>query len=500
MPTDLVLCPGTLMLKMAASAGKIYCRLPKSKLALFANLNIFRKDGIALRYVANERQMHSSASYLATIKLDMPSLSPTMEKGNIIKWYKKEGDTVSPGDVLCKIETDKAMMDMETEETGILAKIIVPADSKDVPIGSLIALLVEEGDDWKNVQIPAEAAAKPPSKPATETPTPVVTTAAVPASPPSAAPSSDHGDHRHLVGPSVKKLLQEYNISSNDVPATGPAGALLKGDVLNYINSKKLSKSVTPPAASTLSTPAPKVEPAAAPGANYIDIPLTSMRRTIAKRLTESKSTIPHAYASIDSNMGALTELRKTLAADGVKISVNDFIVKAAALALQRSPKVNAIWANDGPKLSQSVDISVAVATPNGLITPIVKGASYLSVEQISSTVKELSGRAKEGKLLPHEYQGGSFSISNLGMFGITEFSAVINPPQLAILAIGTSRTEASMKGNQLKMTVTLSYDSRGLNEVEATRFLEEFRNALENPQFMLGGTNLDSAAEAFAF
>uniref|UniRef100_A0A2C9JLQ2 Peripheral subunit-binding (PSBD) domain-containing protein n=1 Tax=Biomphalaria glabrata TaxID=6526 RepID=A0A2C9JLQ2_BIOGL len=492
---------------MAASAGKIYCRLPKSKskLALFANLNIFRKDGIALRYVANERQMHSSASYLATIKLDMPSLSPTMEKGNIIKWYKKEGKFTS---ILGQEEMSfwtclnrmVWLFDLLVSTLGGLVVKLVPADSKDVPIGSLIALLVEEGDDWKNVQIPAEAAAKPPSKPATETPTPVVTTAAVPASPPSAALSSDHGDHRHLVGPSVKKLLQEYNISSNDVPATGPAGALLKGDVLNYINSKKLSKSVTPPAASTPSTPAPKVEPAAAPGANYIDIPLTSMRRTIAKRLTESKSTIPHAYASIDSNMGALTELRKTLAADGVKISVNDFIVKAAALALQRSPKVNAIWANDGPKLSQSVDISVAVATPNGLITPIVKGASYLSVEQISSTVKELSGRAKEGKLLPHEYQGGSFSISNLGMFGITEFSAVINPPQLAILAIGTSRTEASMKGNQLKMTVTLSYDSRGLNEVEATRFLEEFRNALENPQFMLGGTNLDSAAEAFAF
>ncbi|CAL1535101.1 unnamed protein product [Lymnaea stagnalis] len=486
---------------MATTVRKFCNRFSVCKVS-FSRLTNFRTDGITLRCNLKNRQFQSSAAILATIKLDMPSLSPTMEKGNIIKWHKKEGDTVSPGDALCDIETDKAIISMDTEETGILAKIIAPDNTKDVSVGSLIALLVEEGEDWKNIQIPADVAPKA----SISAPQAQQTLAPPPSAP---AVSSGHipVEHGHLIGPSVKKLLQEYNITSSSIKPSGPGGALLKGDVLNYIESKSLNK-VTQQAASPVKpeAPAKSAQPKASekstpvPGAKFVDIPLTNMRRVIAKRLTESKTTIPHAYASIDSNMGPLTQLRKTLLDDGVKISVNDFIIKAAAFALQRVPKVNAIWANDGPRLSSSVDISVAVATPNGLITPIVKGASYLSVDQIGSTVKELSGRAREGKLLPHEYQGGSFSISNLGMFGITEFSAVINPPQLAILAVGSSRHEASIKGNQLKMNVTLSYDSRAVNEVEATRFLEEFRNVIENPQTMLSGTNLDSAAEAFVF
>ncbi|BFZ15838.1 hypothetical protein BsWGS_18876 [Bradybaena similaris] len=426
----------------------------------------FRHVARVVRYQPEiKNNIHTNAALFDTIKLNMPSLSPTMDKGNIVKWHKKEGDTVSPGDVLCDIETDKAVISMDTEETGILAKIVAPDNSRDVVVGSLIALLVEEGDDWKSVQIPAEASVKPQPQ------------AAAPA-PAAAAPA-----------PAGKPQ---------------PAVTVEHRDVLDYIQAKNLTK-VEQKAAKPAHTPGPTkpapAPPAAAPAtASYIDIPLTNMRRTIARRLTESKTTIPHAYASIDSDVGAVTELRKTLTNEGVKVSVNDFIIKAAALALQRVPRVNAIWANEGPQLSQTVDISVAVATPNGLITPIVRGATYLSVDQISKTVKELAVKARDGKLQPHEFQGGSFSISNLGMFGISEFTAVINLPQIAILAVGTSRPVATLKGNQHRMTVTMSYDSRAISEIEATQWLQEFRNVIENPKSMLAGTNLDTEAEAFAF
>uniref|UniRef100_A0A0B6YQN0 Peripheral subunit-binding (PSBD) domain-containing protein n=2 Tax=Arion vulgaris TaxID=1028688 RepID=A0A0B6YQN0_9EUPU len=387
---------------------------------------------------------------------------------------------------------------MDTEETGVLAKILAPDNTKDVTVGSLIALLVEEGDDWTKVEIPADAGAKPQPSSAASAPASHASTAAKPQTTTSA-------EHSHLMGPSVKKLLHEYNISSSSVPASGRSGVLLKGDVLDYIQAKNLAKvdqkAGSPATSSQPSKPAQT--PAAAPssaGSNYVDIPLSNMRRTIARRLTESKVTIPHAYASIDSNVGPVSDLRKTLLADGIKVSVNDFIIKASALALQRVPRVNAVWANDGPQLSPTVDISVAVATPNGLITPIVKGATYLTVEQIGNIVKELAGKAKENKLQPHEFQGGSFSISNLGMFGITEFTAVINLPQVAILAVGTSRPVATMTGNQHRMTVTMSYDSRAISEIEATQWLQEFRSVIENPKSMLSGTNLDSTVEAFAF
>ncbi|KAH9494986.1 hypothetical protein Btru_018325 [Bulinus truncatus] len=425
-----------------------------------------------------------------------------MTTGDIVKWHKKEGDSVAEQDLLCEIQTDKETIALESSESGILAKIIAPDNTKDIPVGSLIALLVGEGEDWKNVQIPADAAVKTQAASQTVAETSAPAEAATASAVAATAPIAHHGVEGHLIGPSVKKLLQEYNIKSTDIPASGPAGALLKGDVLSYVKSKNLSKAeqrASPPVTSVLPTTAP-VKTDQTSGANYIDIPLTGMRRTIARRLTESKSSIPHAYASIDSKMNALVELRKKLIADGVKISVNDFIIKAAAIALQSSPRINAVWDQNGPKLLDTVDISVAVATPTGLITPIVKGASYLSVVQISDLVKELSGRAKEGKLKPEEYQGGGFSISNLGMFGITEFTAVINPPQQAILAVGTSRSEASLQGNQLKMTVTLSYDSRSINEVDAARFLEEFRRAIEHPQSLLSGNDLNSEAEAFAF
>ncbi|RUS83566.1 hypothetical protein EGW08_008672 [Elysia chlorotica] len=496
---------------MATTAQKICCRLSKSSVT-FRFQSLLRpeaRNSKCHKYLQS-RQINSSAAVYGTIKLDMPSLSPTMEQGNLVKWHKKEGDTISAGDVLCEIETDKAVISMDTEEEGILAKVIIPDNTKNVKVGTLIALMVEEGDDWKNVEIPAEAAtpaaaAQPPPPPAHAPATP---TAASSVGGAAAHSGADLAGDGHLVGPSVKKLLQEYHIRASSVSPSGPGGALLKGDVLNYISANKLDKKVqvapSPAAPKAASKPSPAAAPAPpggpSAGGNYVDIPLTNMRRVIAKRLTESKMTIPHAYATIDSNIGAIAELRNTLKADGIKVSVNDFIIKASALALQRVPRINAIWQNETLKLSPSVDISVAVATPTGLITPIVFGASYLSVDQIGNTVKELAGKAKEGKLQPHEYQGGSFSISNLGMFGISDFTAVINPPQVAIMAVGTGRPVASMSGPLTKMKVTLSYNSSAISDLEATRFLEEFRHAIEHPQTMLAGTNLDSAAEAFAF
>ncbi|GFO01081.1 dihydrolipoamide acetyltransferase component of pyruvate dehydrogenase complex [Plakobranchus ocellatus] len=489
---------------MATAAHKIYCRLANGSTFRFQRYLRPEKQLLKCRQSFQSRNIVTAPVLYGTIKLDMPSLSPTMEQGNIIKWHKKEGDPVSPGDVLCEIETDKAVISMDTEEEGIFAKIIVPENTKNIKVGTLIALLVEEGDDWQNVEIPA-GADKPATAPAESAASPSAPATSTQAST-DAHGGSDLAGDGHLVGPSVKKLLQEYNIQASSLSASGPGGALLKGDVLDYIKANKLDKKVqeapSPPLPQAASAPPPALPPppAAAAGANYVDIPLTNMRRTIAKRLTESKMTIPHAYATIDSNVGAIADLRKTLQAEGIKVSVNDFIIKASAVALQRVPRVNAVWENDGLRLSPSVDISVAVATPNGLITPIVFGASYLSVDQIGNSVRELAGKAKEGKLQPHEYQGGSFSISNLGMFGISEFTAVINPPQVAIMAVGGSRSVASMSGNLSKMKVTLSYDSRAISEIEATRFLEEFRHVIEHPQSLLAGTNLDTAAEAFVF
>lgn len=424
----------------------------------------------------------------------MPSLSPTMTEGTIVKWHKKEGDTISPGDLLCDIQTDKAVVSMDTEEEGILAKIIKPENSKDIQIGVLIAVMVEEGDDWKNAEIPADVGATPSGDAATPAPAPTQTT--------SQSSGSSPAESSSVIGPSVRKLLEEFNIKPGEVTASGPHRNLIKGDVLKYIKTKNLSKIELPPAASPVSSPSqpasstyttsvlPPIE-----GEEYIDIPNTGMRKTIAKRLTESKTTIPHSYVTIDCNMGNVGKLRKQLAGDGIKVSFNDFIIKASAIALQRVPQVNSVWQGDSVKLSTTVDISVAVATDQGLITPIVQSAAYLSVDDISSKVKDLAARAREGKLKLEEFQGGSFTISNLGMFGISEFSAVINPPQTAILAVGGSRLVLGEEGKpETNMTVTLSYDSRVIDESEASQFLEVFQEIMENPRLTVVGSRLSAS------
>ncbi|KFM66638.1 Pyruvate dehydrogenase protein X component, partial [Stegodyphus mimosarum] len=343
------------------------------------------------------------------IEIKMPALSPTMTEGTIVKWLKKEGDTVSPGDVLCEIQTDKAVVGLETEEEGILVKILVPEDSKNVQLGEVIAVIGSEGnlEDFKDYKVKSStthtAAAEKPD--VHQTPTP---------------PKSAIAERQKPIGPAVKKLLQEYGVEYSLVPPSGPHGMLLKGDVLNFIKINKLKREDLAPEKSEVSKmpDVTFIEKGA-----YIDIPLTSMRKTIAKRLTESKTTIPHAYINIDCNVSKVLDYRKIFKKDNINVTVNDFVIKSAAVALSKIPKVNVQFLNDQVRYMQSVDISVAVATENGLITPVIRNANLMSIQHISEQVRAFATKAKAGKLMPEEYQGGSFTISNLGMFGITEFS-----------------------------------------------------------------------------
>ncbi|KAH7950838.1 pyruvate dehydrogenase protein X component [Rhipicephalus sanguineus] len=409
--------------------------------------------------------VHQTAYVLGVkgIELRMPALSPTMTEGTIIKWLKSEGDTVQPGDVLCEIQTDKAVVAYEVEDSGVLAKILKHADSGVQPLNTLIGLMVEEGQDWKDVDVPEETAAG--SMPAA-------------AAQPAASQPKPARARASMVGPAVKHLLNMYGLKAEDVPATGPHNVLLKADVARYVSSKGVS-GTTPPEPSLTQ---------ASQTLEYEDVPLTNMRRAIAKRLTLSKTTIPHSYMNVVCDIDETLETRKKYLAEGVKVSVNDFIIKAAAMALHRVPAVNATWKHESVQLLSDIDISIAVATDTGLITPIVRSADVRGIEEIAATVKELAGRAREGKLKPSEFEGGSFSISNLGMFGISQFSAVINPPQASILAIGGSALVPGCDGKpRHAMAATLSYDARVVTEESAAEFVKAFKDHMEQPLNMLG-------------
>ncbi|XP_051000192.1 pyruvate dehydrogenase protein X component, mitochondrial [Acomys russatus] len=442
------------------------------------------------------------------IKILMPSLSPTMEQGNIVKWLKKEGEAVSAGDSLCEIETDKAVVTLDASDDGILAKIVAEEGAKNIQLGSLIGLMVEEGEDWKHVEIPKDVGAPPPApKPS------------VPPQPSPQPQTSSPARKEHTVGtpgfrlsPAARNILEKHSLAASQGTATGPRGIFTKEDALKLVELKQMGKipesrpSPTPP--SPLSTPVPPqatagpayprpmIPPVSIPGqpnaaGTFTEIPASNIRRVIAKRLTESKSTVPHAYATANCDLGAVLKVRRDLVKDDIKVSVNDFIIRAAAVTLKQMPGVNVSWDGEGPKQLPSVDISVAVATDKGLITPIIKDAASKGIQEIAHSVKVLSKKARDGKLLPEEYQGGSFSISNLGMFGIDEFTAVINPPQACILAVGRFRpvlklSEDEEGNSQLQqhqlITVTMSSDSRVVDDELATRFLESFKANLENP------------------
>ncbi|XP_001503364.2 pyruvate dehydrogenase protein X component, mitochondrial [Equus caballus] len=457
---------------------------------------------------ASRRWLHSTRRLQADpIKILMPSLSPTMEEGNIVKWLKKEGEAVSAGDALCEIETDKAVVTLDASDDGILARIVVEGGSKNVRLGSLIGLLVEEGQDWKRVEIPKDVGPpSPPSKPSVPHPSPEPQTS-IPVK-----PEVTPGKLQFRLSPAARNILEKHTLDASQGTATGPRGIFTKEDALKLVHLKQLGKitesrpAPAPPAAPTVPLPAqapagpsyprPMIPPMSIPGqpnvaGTFTEIPASNIRRVIAKRLTESKSTIPHAYTTVDCDLGAVLKARQNLIRDNIKVSVNDFIIKAAAVTLKQMPGVNVSWDGEGPKQLPFVDISVAVATDRGLITPVIKDAAAKGIQEIADSVKALSKKARDGKLLPEEYQGGSFSISNLGMFGIDEFTSVINPPQACILSVGRFRPvlklaqdeegNASLQQHQL-IKVTMSSDSRAVDDELATRFLESFKANLENP------------------
>nr|XP_021140223.1 pyruvate dehydrogenase protein X component, mitochondrial isoform X2 [Columba livia] len=446
------------------------------------------------------------------IKVLMPALSPTMEEGNIVKWLKKEGETVNAGDALCEIETDKAVITMESSDDGILAKILVEEGSKNVRLGSLICLLVEEGQDWKQVEIPADG-----SDPSSLAP-PVPALTSTPAGPSVSAPfkvEQKPGKLQIRLSPAARNILETHGLDQSNITPSGPRGIFTKEDALKLLQVKQkgkpselkpvVSPALPQPTAVQLSSqatamasayPRPAVPPVSTPGQSaalgtFTEIPASNIRRVIAKRLTESKTTIPHAYAAADCDIDAILKLRKQLAKDDIKVSVNDFIIKATAVTLKQMPDVNVICNGEVCRQLQSIDISIAVATDRGLITPIIKDVAAKGIKEIAASAKALAKKARDGKLLPEEYQGGSFSISNLGMFGINDFTAVINPPQACILAVGRARTEfkivedeegnEKLKQHQL-MTVTLSSDGRVVDDELASKFLETLKANIENP------------------
>ncbi|KAF8337941.1 uncharacterized protein EI90DRAFT_3279555 [Cantharellus anzutake] len=397
------------------------------------------------------RQIHLSARRHALSKFSMPAMSPTMTEGGITQWKKQEGESFSAGDVILEIETDKATIDVEAQDDGVLAKIISSDGTKNIRVGTTIAILAEEGDDL------------------------------------SAQEELPRGD-RIFASPVAKKLALERGIPLGKVKGTGPEGRIILADVENY----KLSSDATAVSSSTV---------VSQPGqpAEFIDIPLSSMRKTIGERLTKSKQDLPHYYVTTDIDMGRTLKLREVFnqsfskEESKAKLSVNDFIVKATALALRDVPEVNSAWLDDKIRQYHRADISVAVATPTGLITPIIRDAGSKGLSTISTETKALAKKARDGKLQPNEYQGGSFTISNMGMMGVSHFTAIINPPQSAILALGsvvpTLVPVDNEKGFGTKqiMKATLSADHRVVDGAINAKFLQALKGYLENPlSFML--------------
>ncbi len=423
----------------------------------------------------------------------MPALSPTMTEGKLAQWLKAEGETVSAGDVIAEIETDKATMEVEAVDEGVLGKIVVAAGTDGVAVNSVIAVLLEDGEDLSDVDIAGLAAAAAPASPAPASPAPESPAPASPAPAPAAAPPVAAppapvvaaSETRIFASPLARRIAADAGLDLGHVSGSGPRGRIVKRDVEAAIAS---GVSAAAPAA-----PAAPVAVGAMPGMpDSIAIPNSMMRKTIARRLSESKQQAPHFYLTVDCRLDELLELRKKLNnnATDFKLSVNDLIIRAAALALKQVPAANASWFEDEIRQWQAVDISVAVAIDGGLITPIIRGAEGKGLKQISAEMKDLAGRARDGKLLPEEYQGGTFSISNLGMFGIKEFAAVINPPQGAILAVGAGEQRPVVNDGELAvatvMSCTLSSDHRVVDGAVGAEFMQAFKLLIEDPLKML--------------
>jgi pyruvate dehydrogenase E2 component (dihydrolipoamide acetyltransferase) len=418
-----------------------------------------------------------------------------MEEGKLAKWLKAEGDTISAGDIIAEIETDKATMEVEAIDEGIVGKIMVAEGTEGVKVNAVIAVLLEEGEDASAL----EGAAAAPE--AAEAPAPASSgNGAAPPTPSPAPVSASSAGGRIFASPLARRMAKQAGLDLSGITGSGPHGRIVKADI-----DAAIAGGVPAAAAPAPPAPTPTVAPAApapsGPGAKQLaDLlgmtyqlePLTSVRKVIAQRLTEAKQTIPHFYLSIDCEVDELLNVRKELnsRSDDYKISVNDFVIRAASLGLKKVPAANASFDPEGILYFDNADVSVAVATPTGLITPIIKAAETRGLADISNAMRDLAGRAREGKLKPEEYQGGTFSVSNLGMFGIRDFSAVINPPQGCILAVGNGEQRAVVKDGALAvatvMTCTLSVDHRVVDGAVGAEFLAAFKKLIEDPLTML--------------
>ena len=445
------------------------------------------------------------------IEIKMPALSPTMEEGTLAKWLVKEGDTVKSGDIMAEIETDKATMEFEAVDEGTIGKVLVAEGTDNVKVGAVIAILLEEGEDAsaidaapKKAETPEPADDQFKGKPDATDPNKTGSEAA-----PAPAGTSDHGrpanagaaqgdSGRVKASPLARRIAADKGVELSGITGSGPNGRIVKADVENAkpgaASAPKAEAAAPVPSAAA--APAPAAE-APKPAAVWFDdsIPhtvekLSNIRKTIARRLTESKQQVPHIYLTVDVRLDALLKLRgdlnKSLDARGVKLSVNDLLIKALGVALENSPKCNVTFLGNEMVQYSRADVSVAVSTPTGLITPIIRDAANKGVAKISTEMKDLAGRAKENKLKPEEYQGGTASLSNMGMFGIKQFEAVINPPQGMILAVGAGEKRPYIVddalGGATVMTATGSFDHRAIDGADGAQMLKLFKALVESP------------------
>ncbi len=455
------------------------------------------------------------------INILMPALSPTMEKGNLAKWLKKEGDKVKSGDVIAEIETDKATMEVEAVDEGTIAKIVVPEGTQDVPVNDVIAVLAGDGEDVKSAgasagakpaPAPAKAEAAPP-KPASPSPSPSPAAAPAPAAaaapkpaaaraPQAASSPQANGDARTFSSPLARRLAKEAGIDVARITGTGPHGRVIARDVAEAKSGKGLKAPAAAPGAGPALAPSSmsdkQILALFEPG-SYEIVPHDGMRRTIAQRLTAAVQTVPTFYLTIDCEIGKLLAAREEINASApkdkekkplYKLSVNDFVIKAMAVALQKIPNCNVSWTEGGMLKHKHSDVGVAVAMPGGLITPIIRKAETKTLSTISNEMKDFAARARARKLKPDEYQGGTTAVSNLGMFGISHFTAVINPPHATILAVGTSEERPIVRGGKIEiaqmMSVTLSCDHRAIDGALGAELIGAFKSLIENPVMMM--------------
>ncbi|GAA5625413.1 dihydrolipoyllysine-residue acetyltransferase component of pyruvate dehydrogenase complex [Brucella sp. NBRC 12953] len=443
------------------------------------------------------------------IKITMPALSPTMEEGNLSKWLVKEGDKVTSGDVIAEIETDKATMEVEAVDEGVVAKLVVPAGTEGVKVNALIAILAEDGEDVAEAAKGGDSAPAPKAEAAKEEPKKEVATAApakaeAPATAPAAAKSAENKGDRIFASPLARRIAKDAGVDVSAVKGTGPHGRVVQRDVEAAIKSGGAKAASAAPQAAA-SAPKPQSDDAILKlfeEGTYEIVPHDGMRKTIARRLVESKQTVPHFYLTIDCELDALLALRSQINSaapltktekgevPAYKLSVNDLVIKAVALALRDIPEANVSWTEGGMIKHKRADVGVAVSIPGGLITPIVRQSESKTLSAISNEMKDLAKRARDRKLKPDEYQGGSTSVSNLGMFGVKDFAAIINPPHATIFAIGAGEQRAVVKNGEIKvatvMSVTLSTDHRAVDGALAAELAQAFKRHIENPMGML--------------